>query len=241
MLRLSTMIQKGLHGLTSVIITLDTHQRRDIAHPTFWMDAQGSTVPPFTSITAQQVRQGQFQTQNPTDKTRALDYLDTLESQGRYTLMVWPVHCEVGTWGHRIHAAIQSSCHAWEENAGTRVQYIHKGTNPWTEHYSAIQAEVPDDSDPKTQLNHRLVNHLDQAEWILIAGEASSHCVKATTEHLVEHLPSGALERIVLLTDCMSPVPGFERQSQQFFENMRTRGVQCSTSTEVLVWLMDKG
>jgi nicotinamidase/pyrazinamidase len=35
--------------------------------------------------------------------------------------------------------------------------------------------------------------------------------VRATTEHLVEHL-GGDPARVVLLTDCMSPVAGFEAE-----------------------------
>ena len=31
------------------------------------------------------------------------------------------------------------------------------GANPWTEHYSAVQADVPDPQDPATQLNRALV------------------------------------------------------------------------------------
>jgi|GEM_PF-6949980 len=41
---------------------------------------------------------------------------------------------------------------------------------PWTEHYSAVLAEVPDDEDPDTQLNQALIDRLDTADTILIAG-----------------------------------------------------------------------
>ena len=82
---------------------------------------------------------------------------------------------------------------------------VPKGTNPWTEHYSALMAEVPDPDDPRTQLNRGLLHALDRAELLLIAGEAGSHCVKATVEDLAQHLPGGKLSRVVL-TDCMSPV-----------------------------------
>ena len=92
------------------------------------------------------------------------------------------------------------------------MRKVTKGENPWTEHYSAIQAEVPDAADAHTQLNTALLADLDRADLLLIAGEASSHCVRATTEHIVANLPGGRPERIVLLTDCMSPVGGFEAQ-----------------------------
>jgi hypothetical protein len=44
------------------------------------------------------------------------------------------------------------------------VRKVTKGENPWTEHYSAVQAEVPDDDDPRTQLNRTADRRLDQAD-----------------------------------------------------------------------------
>jgi len=38
----------------------------------------------------------------------------------------------------------------------------------------------------------------------------------------------------VLLTDCMSPVAGFEAQHQAFLDAMRARGVRLATSNEAL-------
>jgi nicotinamidase-related amidase len=163
-----------------------------------------------------------------------LAYLDELEARARYTLMVWPIHCEIGTWGNNVHADVQSACNAWEEARLRPVQQVLKGANPWTEHYSAMQAEVPDAADPDTQLNQALIDELDRADVLLIAGEASSHCVKATTEHIVDNLPGGRLGRVILLTDCMSPVGGFEAQADAFLADMRGRGVRLSTSADVL-------
>jgi nicotinamidase/pyrazinamidase len=114
------------------------------------------------------------------------------------------------------------------------VAKVGKGSNPWTEHYSAIQAEVPDAGDPDTELNLPLVQALDQADLLLVAGEASSHCVKATTEHIVANLPSGRADKLVLVTDCMSPVGGFEAQHRAFLDDMARRGVQLKTSAQAL-------
>ena len=105
--------------------------------------------------------------------------------------------------------------------------------NPWTENYSALQAEVPDPDDPATQLNTRLLAALDTADVLLVAGEASSHCVRATIEHLLEHLPGGRPERIVLLTDCMSPVASFEAQHQAFLAAAQAQGVQLADSSQI--------
>jgi nicotinamidase/pyrazinamidase len=238
MQRTAELIRRAGAGLTDIAITLDSHHRFDIAHPTFWKTGQGAAVTPFTQITASQVRNGEYLPRDPAALPRTLSYLDALEAHGRYTLMVWPVHCEIGSWGHNVHADVRAAYNAWEEQQLGVVQKVNKGSNPWTEHYSALLAEVPDADDPDTQLNQALIDQLDQADTLLIAGEASSHCVKATTEHIVQNLPSGRLDRIVLLTDCMSPVGGFEAQHAAFLADMRSKGVQLATTADVLPSLL---
>lgn len=233
MQRLARFIAAQAAAIDAITVTLDSHQRHDIAHPGFWQDQDGGNVAPFTPITAAQVRAGAYAPRDAAALPRVLAYLDALEHQGRYTLMVWPVHCEIGSWGHGVHANVLAACGAWQQQRQRAVLNVFKGMNPWTENYSALQAEVPDPSDPSTQLNSRLLSALDNADMLLIAGEASSHCVRATTEHLVEHLPSGRPERIVLLTDCMGPVAGFEAQHAAFLQAMQARGVRLEKSSEI--------
>lgn len=66
----------------------------------------------------------------------------------------------------------------------------------------------------------------------MIAGEASSHCVKALVEDIVDHLARP--ERIVLLTDCMSSVGGFQAQHEAFLVSMGARGVQLAITPKLL-------
>ncbi|CAB3815695.1 cysteine hydrolase [Achromobacter mucicolens] len=233
MQRLARFIDATAHALSSITVTLDSHHRLDIAHPTFWRMGNGDPVPPFTPITAAQLRAGEFVPRHEDDVPRTLNYLDELEARGRYTLMAWPVHCEIGTWGHNVHADVRAAYGRWEEDRQFIVRKVPKGANPWTEHYSALMAEVPDADDPRSQLNRGLLDSLDRADLILVAGEAGSHCVKATVEHLAEHLPGGNLSRIVLLTDCMSPVAGFANAQAGFLHRMRDLGVQQRTSTDM--------
>ena len=103
------------------------------------------------------------------------------------SLMVWPVHCEIGTWGHNVAQPLHTAYRAWELEQARPVRIVLKGMNPRTESYSALQAEVPDPSDPATQLNTQLGAELDGFDEILVGGEASSHCVAATLRHLADH------------------------------------------------------
>lgn len=239
--RVAALVRSGGGGLTDITITLDSHQRVDVAHPTFWRTRDGAAVTPFTAITAAQVRAGQYLPRDAATLPRTLAYLDALEASSRYTLMVWPVHCEIGSWGHNVHADLRAAYNGWEEQHLAVVAKFTKGENPWTEHYSAVQAEVPDAADPHTLPNAALLSRLDTAEVLLIAGEASSHCVKASTEHIVAQLPSGRPERVVLITDGMSPVAGFEAQHQAFLQDMQGRGVRLMTAEQALSLLLANG
>jgi nicotinamidase/pyrazinamidase len=234
MQRAAALVKRLGAGLDAITVTLDSHHRIDIAQPGFWIDAATGRAPgPFTPITAAQVRAGAYLPRNPARLGRVLAYLDALEATGRYTLMVWPVHCQMGSWGHGVHAGLQAALDAWADGQGRSVEVVTKGENPWTEHYSALQAEVPDPADEDTELNQALLAELDRFDRVLIAGEAGSHCVRATVEHLAAHLPSGKLSKLVLLTDCISPVAGFEAQQAEFLAAMQARGLQLALSSEV--------
>lgn len=238
MRRVAALIEQGGAGLSDITVTLDSHQRVDIAHPTFWCQGDGSALAPFTQIRAADVAAGRYRPRLADAVPRVLAYLEALEASGRYAHMVWPVHCEIGSWGHNVHDDVRRAYNRWEEARVGIVSKVLKGSNPWTEHYSALKAEVPVADDPATQLNVALVDRLRQADRVLIAGEAGSHCVKATTEHIVENFAAADLGKLVLLTDCMSPVAGFEAQYAAFVEDMRQRGVHIATAAEILPELL---
>lgn len=242
MLRLASLINRGRAGLTAISVTLDSHHRFDIAHPTFWTDADGAAVAPFTEITAADVRAKKYLPRHLAALPLALNYLDRLEAAGRYKLMVWPVHCEIGSWGHNVHADVRAAYGHWEDASLGIVAKLAKGSNPWTEHYSAVQAEVPDADDPDTQFNFKFVRTLAEADRIYVAGEAGSHCVKATVEHIADYFEqeygAASLRKLALITDCISPVTGFDPHYQGFVQAMAARGVQLMPASEVLAELI---
>ena len=233
LLRVAELIERAGAGLSELSITLDSHQHLDIAHPTFWRTGEGGPVSPFTQIASADVREGRYAPRAASALPRALAYLQQLEAQGRYRHMVWPVHCEIGSWGHNVHPALRRAYNAWEDRTLREVHKVTKGENPWTEHFSAILAEVPDPEDARTQLNSAFVARLRRADRLYIAGEAGSHCVKATTEHLVEQLDDEEARKVVIMIDCISPVAGFEAEQERFIQAMRARGLAVATAAEV--------
>eukprot|EP01034_Spumella_vulgaris_P012251 gene12251-15603_t len=76
MQRLAQFIRSQGDQLDAITVTLDSHQRFDIAHPGFWQTGTGADVAPFTPITAAQVRAGDYVPRNPAALPRTLQYLD---------------------------------------------------------------------------------------------------------------------------------------------------------------------
>lgn len=238
MLRLADFMHRGQAGLSNIIVTLDSHHRVGIERPALWKNADGTPMQPFTQIRAADVRAGKYLLRDPRHTERVLAYLDALEAGGRYIHMVWTPHCEIGTWGHNVHADVRAAYIHWEEQNLGVVSKVFKGSNPWTEHYSAVQAEVPVTDDPNTHTNQALLADLKSADLVLIAGEAGSHCVKATTEHIVQNFGPANLSKLVILQDTISPVGGFEAQYADFLKDMAGRGLQLSTTREFLPELL---
>lgn len=233
MTRLADFIRGMGLALDDIAITLDSHHHVGVERTTFWKTADGAAVAPYTSITAEDVKAGRFLPYDGGLLGQVITYLEQLEAQNRYSLRVWPVHCEMGTWGHNVHADVVAAYNEWEVAKQRVVKKVIKGTNPLTEHYSAVRAEVPLDADPSTDTNMELLTWVADAELVFIAGEAGSHCVKSTVEHLVELLPRDETPKMVLLTDCISPVPGFEADYDQFLQAMQARGLEARTSKGV--------
>lgn len=116
------------------------------------------------------------------------------------------------------------------------VNFITKGSNPYTEHYSGICADVPDPTDPTTQINRQWIETLENADIIAIAGEASSHCIANTVRDICNNFtdPKYA-QKLVILEDAMSAVPSFEKLADDFFNDMKSKGVQFAKTTDFLI------
>jgi nicotinamidase/pyrazinamidase len=231
MRRLARMIERIAARLDSIHVTLDTHHFVDIAHPIFWQDEAGHHPAPFTILTASEVASGRWTTTRPSMWERALAYVQALERGGRYALCIWPPHCLIGSEGHAVQPELFAALQSWEQRFAL-VDYIPKGSNIYTEHYSAIQAEVPDPDDPSTQINRPLIETLLAADTVLIAGEAGSHCVANTVRDIAQQFGDDRrLSKLILLTDTISPVTGFETLQRDFLTEMSARGVKLSTSS----------
>lgn len=224
--RLATWLQQHTAEVESITVTLDSHASVGIERTSFWQHGDGKPVDPFTVITAADLQAGKYKPRHSGTEAEVQAYLQALETNAKRQLVVWPVHCVIGTWGHNIHGALSAALADWEAQTGKICDKVLKGQNHMTEQYSAFKAEVPRADDPRTALRRDLLERLNKGNnTLLVAGEASSHCVAASVDDMLANLSSERLRQTVLLTDCMSPVGGFEESADAMVDRARRHGV----------------
>lgn len=229
-LRIANLLDTVGSRFTNIMVSLDTHHATDVAHHVHWEDREGGILPPFTPITYTQVRRGDIRLRRKNVQediwNEFMAFLQNLEIQNK-VFTLWPVHCVEGTFGHAVHSAVSNALLRWEINASREIDFIRKGERIWTEDYSALSGH-PD-----------LIDTLRTYDKVVIAGEAASHCVMETVLDILKLGKNRFNDKIILLTDCMSPVPGFENVTQEFYARLRNWGIELTTSTEMVSRLVN--
>ena len=232
MARLAAMVKNNIKQIKTITVTLDSHNDFHIAHPVFTADSTGKHPAPFTEITHADVVAGKFRGFRPDFTKELLDYTAALEKAGKYKLMVWPPHCLIGTPGHCVVDELNESFREWTAVKGRNIDFVTKGSNPYTEHYGAVMAEVERNDDAGTKLNEKLVKDLQNTgdDDILIAGEALSHCVANTIRQVADTFTADQIKKFVLLTDACSNVTGCDFLGDAFVKEMTGRGMRTATT-----------
>jgi nicotinamidase-related amidase len=149
-------------------------------------------------------------------------YCEELERRGQFTLYLWPPHCIAGSEGHALAGVIHEArlFHSYARLSPGQIAV--KGEHPLTEFYSAIRPEVMTtfEGEPLAEPNTVFLDALASADAVILAGQAASHCVRATAEDLMAHLDPSELGKIYLLTDCMTSiaVPAPDRPGEFLFD-----------------------
>ena len=220
--RVVQFVYRNLGLITEITCTLDTHFPHQIFFPAFWLDRNGDPPPAHSVITTVALENGDFRP-NPemagwlcNGNVRWLEehvafYCRELEKAGKYTLYLWPPHCLLGSPGHTLAGVVEEArlFHAYARGAKNGIEI--KGGNALTENYSVLSPEVLDrhDGKPLAQRNSALLERLLEADAVVIAGQAASHCVKSTIEDLlgqIEAVDRALAKKVYILRDCMSAV-----------------------------------
>ena len=229
--RFAAMLDKISDKIDDIDLTMDSHNWAHIAHPMFCKNSTGEHPKPFTLISVDDVKNGVWTTTKPSLYKWGLEYVRTLEKNSRYVLCIWPPHCIIGSFGQCLFPTVQDSLKRWCEKYFAYPNFVTKGSNILTEHYSAIIADVPDPNDFTTQLNTRFIQNLEESDIVLVCGQASSHCVKNTVVDIVNNFSDPAYaKKLRLIKDCMSPVPGFENLQDELWTFCKQHGIEVVDS-----------
>jgi nicotinamidase-related amidase len=220
--RIARFIYRNVGAISEITCTMDTHFPFQIFFPSFWVDADGKPLQPYREVTAEQVRAGEA-LPNPAIaawvsggdydwlRRQAEFYCEELEREGKYRLYLWPPHCLTGSDGHPLAGVIHEArlFHAFARSARNGVEI--KGGHPLTENYSVLSPEVLTrfDGGALAARNADFIRTLLEADVVVVAGQAASHCVKSTIEDLLDEVRAvdeSLVRKVVILEDCMSAV-----------------------------------
>ena len=231
-------IYNNAERITNITCSLDSHLPHQIFHPAWWADENGNHPTPFTLITYEDIKQGRWRPL--VAPVQSTNYVKQLEQEAKKQLTIWPYHVMIGSVGNALDPELFTAV-LWHSIARkTQPTWLTKGSIPLTEHYSIIQPEVSVPNHPMGGKNKPFLDTLSQADFVVIAGEAESHCVLETVEDLVEDFSSQpeALQKIYFLRDCTSPVlhpdVDFHAIAQARFADFAKQGINFINSTDPL-------
>lgn len=267
--RIAEFIYREMGSISSIIPTMDTHEAFQIFTPAFWQDQEGHMLLPHDMIDGnlQVIRGGQPSglraSVNPMItrdvigdpnaymwlQKQAAYYVAELTRAGKYMLYIWPEHCVLGSLGHTLVGVVQEArmFHSYVRGAQNQVQV--KGGNPLTENYSIFGPEVTTRWDGKGTIASKNANFLRvllDYDAVIIAGQASSHCVKSSIDDLLDEIQvkdSALAKKVYVLRDCTSAVvvPGvvdFTPEADKALDRYEAAGMNIVSSTDPMSsWL----
>ena len=239
--RLGNLIKEAKNEISQIFATMDSHNPIHIAHCDFWRDANGNMPTPFTIITLEDIVSGKWRAANPAFQSWVeLEYFPGLEMRGRNPLCTWPKHCIQGTLGWAMHPEVSNAVTQWCETQEKEVNWKFKGQSTITEMYSAVEADVPDPDDLNTSFDSDFTQYTCDADLLVLAGEASSHCLLWTYKDMDRFIGERTLaKRTVFLTDAMSPVPmpPCIEAANNFLAEYTALGAKQMTCKEFIDWV----
>jgi nicotinamidase-related amidase len=217
--RISKWIYENMEQVTKIAASIDTHIPHQIFHPCWWVDKNDKHPEPFTQITLKEVNDG---TWTPViSPVKSIDYVENLEKLGRKLLNIWPYHCLQGTFGHSIEGQLGNMIYFHSVAKRSVPIRLTKGNYPLSEMYGILKGEY----DPKNRINLDFLNKIAEYDYVTIAGEAKSHCVLETIRQVLDHYQGNldVTNKIYILEDCMSTIPGFEDDTKKAFESFEKK------------------
>lgn len=230
--------------VTRVMLSADDHTMQQIFFPCWWRDRDGNNAEPNTVITHNDVVGGiwipNYDKLIPDENNPGAmisycqEYVRHLEEGGSQELRIWPYHATSGTFDSNIEAQLAAMVYYHSRCRQMDPFIARKGSDPWTEMYSLIKPEWSMDG----YINQPVLDEFGMYDIIVFTGEAASHCAGLSVRHTAENFAgvTGHKPRLVVLRDCMSPIPGFEDYTENLYKTLETKyGVLVTNSTEFVL------
>jgi nicotinamidase-related amidase len=250
--RLCEFMYRNLGTITKILPSLDTHHAMQVFHAVWLVDDQGNHPAPYTLVSPEDVEAGRWKFNGAVAEALGIDgdyaarhlvhYTRRLAEGGKYNLTVWPYHAMLGGIGHALVSAVEEAVFFHGMARYSRPEFQVKGDKPLTEHYSMLGPEVTEgpDGDPIGRKNSELIDTLLSFDAVVVAGQAKSHCLAWTIDHLLsdDHVRERRLaEHTYLLEDCTSPVvvPGvvdYTDEADAAFARYEAAGLHVVRSTD---------
>ena len=244
--RLCEFIYDNMQSIGRVYCCLDTHKAYQIFFSSFWQNEKGDYPNHYTVITAKDIKTGKWSARGgASDTAIALAYVEMLEQTENYALIIWPFHSRKASVGQAIVPLLSETLLFYELMTDTDVIYKEKGGYSYTENYSVFSPEVKQVTISENQLtlgrfDDDFMTEILSYDRIYVAGQASSHCIKATLEDILHYIRANELDAAVaqkfyILEDCMSPVSAasidFPAIAKRALEKFANSGMKVISST----------
>ncbi len=252
--RLVEFVYRNLQRITELTCTMDTHLPYQVFFSSAHLKDDGTSPEPHTMISAEDYRKGKYRPNPAMAKQIGVDpvwlqrqmihYCEQLEKSGKYQLYLWPYHCMLGSAGHRLAGVVEEMrlFHSFARGAADLPEI--KGGNPLSERYSVFREEVTTCWDgrpiPGAQKNAKLIRTLLEADAVVMAGLASSHCVKESIADFLGEIRAQdpqLARKVYILGDCTAPVvvpggPDFTDAAEKALADFADAGMHVVQSTD---------
>jgi len=228
------LLLKYPEAFSALAATLDTHLQYQIFHPSWWVNDRGEHPTPFTEISMNDIRAGKWKANNQ-HHIKSMQYIEELEKQGLFKLMIWPFHTMLGTVDHALMPVLAKAGFYHGLLRHTQMYLETKGNHPLTEHYSVLGPEVKElGGAPLVGFNTNFFQMLLKYHRIVVNGEAADFCVLRSMQDFLSMIAKTdptALEKVIILKDCTSPVfPGGEKKLLDLAQQYQ--GIKLRESTQ---------
>jgi len=223
-------IYNNLNEITTIFSSIDTHQPFQIFFRPCFKNDKGENPAPYTEISLESL-DNRIWLPVLLNPIKVRNCVQALEENSKKKLMIWEYHCIQGTIGHALENQFANMVYYHSVAKNTILQRIVKGQDPYSEMYGIFKPEY----NPRDLINLSVLNQFEKADMIVFGGEAKSHCCLESIKQALEHYENRPeiTSKVVILEDCMSSIPGFEKDTDSAFEKFKKQyGVNIIKSTD---------